>query len=97
MHPKYNIHFIQIVLLLILIMQHAYYMESIYTAYINIIFMLFSPFSNSVGIFDAAWDRGGMGSVPVKDRQRYIYIYVWWDRMSIKVRSKFDRSDPANV
>ena len=76
-------------------MQHAYDMESIYTAYINIIFMLFSPFSNSVGIFDAAWDRGGMGSVPVKDRQRYIYI--WWDRMSIKCRSKFDHSDPANV
>lgn len=72
LHPIKSI--IHIVLLLILIMQHAYDMESIiiiiYIQHINIIFMLFPPFSDSVGIFDAVWDRGGMGSVPVKDRQR---------------------------
>ena len=75
LHPKYNIHFIQIVLLLILIMQHAYYMEfeCIYTVYINIIFMLsFTIYSDNVGIFDAAWDHDSMVAVPVKDRQRYI-------------------------
>ena len=27
--------------------------------------------SDNIGIFDAAWDRGGMGSVALKDRQRY--------------------------
>lgn len=35
-------------------------------------YIQFSPCcSDNIGIFDAAWDRGGMGSVALKDRQRY--------------------------
>ena len=27
-------------------------------------------FRDNLGVFDAVWDRGGMGSVNVKDRQK---------------------------
>ena len=29
--------------------------------------------SDSIGIFDAVWDRGGLGSVTVEDRQRQVH------------------------
>ena len=56
--------------------QHLHWLQNTYN--VLYFYTLLSPLysSNNIGTFDAVWDRGGLGSVAVKDRQRYVHSFL---------------------